>query len=148
LLLLLLSACSGIKAYKGGSEQNLQLRAAAESGSMLSSVTTSVDIYSVDKSCRLQYEGTVALKNGSVTTGIPVGQPSYLVFNFSSSSFLANSSGNATFDALLTPKRGARYEIEASYADDLYDVTVYERASGSRKSREISPGSLSECKPG
>jgi hypothetical protein len=86
-----LSASCSLKPYPNTLEKNLYIRTETKSGSFLSTVRTAVNVYRVDASCRAQYEGTVELNSPSVFVGIPLGRPSYLVFNFASSSFLANT---------------------------------------------------------
>lgn len=112
---------------------------------MFSSVKGSVDIYRVNTLCQINYEGTVNLNSKVARIGIPLSKPSYLVFNFASSSFLANSSGSISYDTLLTPRAGYTYDVETSYVDDLYNVTIFER--GKRGRHEIEDRSLKDCVP-
>ena len=97
-----------------------------ESGSFFLSVNTSVDIYLVNRDCSLEYEGTIKLDKASVSVGIPPDKSSYLVFGFASSSFLANSSGDISYETLLKPHKGYRYLIKASYINDIYNVEIRE----------------------
>ena len=87
----LLAGCSGKFAYRNTLAKNLHIQTETDSGSVLSSVAAAVGIYRVDEHCKIDYQGTVDLDTPSVSVGIPSGRPSYLVFEFASSSFLASS---------------------------------------------------------
>ena len=145
LAVLMLAGCSGIKPYPNDLEKNLYLMVKVKSDSMFSSVKASVDIYRVDLNCQTYYQGTVNLNNETAKVGIPASRPSYLVFNFSSSSFLANSSGSINYETVLIPRAGHIYDAEVNYVDDLYNVTTFER--GKRGRHEIEDKSLKDCIP-
>jgi hypothetical protein len=144
----LLTACSGIRPYPDTLDDNLHLRTRTESGSLFSSVRAAVDIYRVNARCQTEYQGTVALDSPSVAIGIPVDQPSYLVFGFASSSWLANSSSSISYETLLTPRSGHEYDIEVTYLDDIYHVAILEKHQRNDISRDIGQRSLSDCIPG
>lgn len=141
----LLTACSGIKTYPNTLDRNLRVTTKTDSGSALSSVRTAVDIYQVEPDCSIKYSGTIQLDSPDVDIGIPTGRSSYLVFIFSSSGFLSGSS-TTSYDTLLRPRKGIRYDIDVSYLEDIYNVVIHER-QGSNKSREIEARSLAACKP-
>jgi len=143
----LLTACSGIKPYPNTLEDNLHLHTMTESGSLFSSVRAAVDIYRVNARCQTEYQGTVALDSSSKAIGIPVDQPSYLVFDFASSSWLASSSSSISYDTLLTPRSGHDYDIEVSYLDDIYNVAILERQHRNGNSHDVGQRSLGECTP-
>jgi hypothetical protein len=119
-----LAGCSGLQTYPNNLDKNLQVRTQVQSGSVFSKVRASMSIYEVNKRCEIQYEGTVNLEKLSVPVGIPAGRWSYLVFDFSSSGFLSNTSTSTASGALLNPQAGARYDIDVSYRDDIYNVTI------------------------
>jgi hypothetical protein len=144
----LLAACSGIKPYPDLAEKNLQVRTSTESGSIFSSVRASLDIRRVDAQCRTEYEGTIDLKKASVKVGIPAERWSYLVFYFSSSSWLSNRSGTMTQATLLKPRAGYRYDAEVTYRDDTYHVVIRESRSGTGGGREIELLRLDACERG
>jgi hypothetical protein len=102
-------------------------------------------VYRVDASCRAEYEGSVALNIPSVFVGIPLGRPSYLVFNFASFSFLANASGTISYATLLTPRAGYIYDVKVNYVDDMYAVIIRETHPQGPLSREIERRDLSLC---
>jgi len=93
--------------------------------STLSGVRGALHIHSVDAQCRTEYLGTLDLNQPAVVIGIPADRASYLVFNFSSSSWLRGSHATS-HEALLRPRAGHRYEIEASYRNDIYNVVLRE----------------------
>jgi hypothetical protein len=115
-----LAACSSVKPYPESSDKNLQVRTDA------TKVRASLEIYRLDDQCRMLYEGTVALDQPVVAIKVPPERASILVLTFSSSSFLGGSRGAMTRQTLLRPKTGHRYEIEARYKDDIYDIGLNE----------------------
>lgn len=137
--------CSGIKPYPNTLVQNLHITTTTDTGSLFSSVNASLDIYQVKSDCRLIYAGTVKLDTTSKSVGIPPGKSSYLVFTFASSSFLAGSSGNTSYETLLRPRKGYHYTINASYIDDIYDVQIRESHPRNNISRDIETVGLTNC---
>ena len=136
----LASGCSNVKPYKITSPGNLSLKAKTDSD-----VKAAVDIYSVDKACKLTYQGTVDVGNKFKKVGIPMNKPSYLVINFSKSSFWSGQSSNMSQEALLTAKKGYRYQIDMSYVDYIYDIQVKRIHRKSGKSRAIELAGLGAC---
>lgn len=125
ILAVALGGCSGIKTYPNNLEKNLQLRAQVESGSVFSKLRASMSVFEVDAQCQTEYKGTVDFDEPSVPVGIPSGRWSYLVFDFSSSGFLSNNSTSIARGALLKPQAGGHYDIDVSYRDDIYNVTIH-----------------------
>src|SRR2546428_3365829 len=107
---------------------------AKTSGSLLSSVGARLHVYDVGPGCKATYRGTVELGGSRTEVGVPAGSPSYLVFEFPRFSLIARSTTH--FETLLTPRPGYRYDLEASYADDLYGATIYERPPAGKTRRE------------
>lgn len=140
------SGCSGIKPYPNNLDKNLYITTTTESGSVFSSVNASLDIYQVKPDCTLNYQGTVKLDTNSKSVGIPANDPSYLVFGFTSSSFLASNSGNISYETLLKPRKGYHYLITASYIDDIYNVQIRETDPRRKTSRDIDTAGLNNCK--
>lgn len=124
LVIFAIAGCSGLKTYPNNLDKNLQVRTQVESGSAFSKVRASMSIYGVNSQCQIQYEGTVNLGESSVPVGIPADRLSYLVFDFSTSGFLSNTSTSTASGALLNPQAGTRYDIDVSYRDDIYNVTI------------------------
>lgn len=141
----LLAACSGIKTYPDTSPRNLVVKTDARSGSAFTSVRVSVHIHEVDANCRTQYLGTVQLNVPSVEIGIPPERPSYLVFNFHSSTFLGSSTGSINYETLLRPRAGYTYDATARYVDGLYHVVIRESDPRRSTGREIGQRGLAEC---
>jgi len=137
----LLAGCSGVRPYPSRSENNARV-AAVTQGGMLTSVEASLDVYAVDPACQLGYQGTVTLREAPQTIGLPVGTPSYLVFRFYRSTFLAGSSGSISYETLFTPRKGEIYAFDASYRNSTYDVIIKDA-----RGREIDPRALDACKP-
>jgi hypothetical protein len=140
-----LAGCSGLKTYSDTSAKNLDVHTRTDSGSFLSSTRASLDIYSVNNTCEPAYQGTVTLDQETRTVGLPAERPSYLVFRFESSSFLANSSGATSYDTLLTPLPDHHYDVDVRYLDGIYSVTILERSTGDRKANRIAPVELKDC---
>ena len=141
----LLAGCSGIKSYPDTSPKNLVVKTEARSGSVWGSVRVSVHIHEVDASCRTEYLGTVQLSSPSVEIGLPPERPSYLVFNFYSSSFLGSSTGSINYETLLRPRAGYTYDATARYADGIYLVEVRESGARGSTGREIARRGLADC---
>jgi hypothetical protein len=109
----------------------------------LSGVRGALHIHSVDAQCRTEYLGTLDLDRPTVAFGIPAERASYLVFNFSSSSLLRGSHATSS-ETLLRPRAGHRYEIVASYRDDIYNLVLRELpAKGA--ARELPLRELASC---
>lgn len=142
----ILMGCSGIKSYPNNLAKNLAITTTTEAGSIFSSVKASVDIYQINTDCSLDYQGTVKLDKASTSVGVPSDKPSYLVFGFASSSFLASSSGNITYETVLKPRKGYHYLINASYIDDIYNVEIREVHPRKNTSRNIDILALNSCK--
>lgn len=141
----LLAGCSGKYTYPNTLAKNLYIETTTDSASILSSVRAAMGVYRVDEHCRIEYQGTVDLDSSSISVGIPAGEPSYLVFEFASSSFLANSRRSITYETLLVPIAGRDYRLEVSYVDDIYYVQIREGRSGELAMRRIPRKSLQAC---
>jgi hypothetical protein len=138
----LVGGCSGEHAYRSDLPANVSVTTKA-SGSLFSSVRVRLHVYDVGAGCRAAYRGTVELGGSRAEVGVPAGSPSWLVFEFPRSSLVYSSTTH--YEILLTPRRGYRYDLEASYADDLYGATIYERAPGAKTRKEIANRRLGEC---
>lgn len=146
LVLSLLTACSGIKTYPNTMDKNLHVTTETDSGSVFSSLNTSVDIYQVKADCTIEYTGSVQLDSQSVDIGIPTERSSYLVFVFASSGFFSNSS-MTSYDTLLRPRKGYNYNAKVSYMDDIYNVVMQETPTHTTKNRVIDAKELAACRP-
>lgn len=143
-----MTGCAGgdTRPYVSSAENNLRFTTVAESGSAFSSVRASVHIHSVDENCRTNYQGTIRLDESAIASGIPVGQPSYLVFSFASSSFLGGRRGSITYKTLLTPRSGHDYDIAVAYVDDTYNATIREVNQRNYRRREVRYRPLDTCR--
>ncbi len=142
----LLAGCSGLKPYPDNSARNLDIHTRTDSGSILSSTRVSLDVYRLAPDCSTDYEGTVELNPSTLSVGLPADRASYLVFRFSSASFLASSSSVTRYDTLFTPRQGQRYDADVSYIDDIYNVTIREKSSASSTARVIEHKDLRACR--
>jgi len=122
----ILSGCSGTTPYVSDAEDNLFITTDTQSG-FLSGVDASLDIYRLNENCVSHYRGTVVLGDALVPVGIETGEPVQLVFNFESSSFLANSNSSISYDVVLYPEFGYHYDVDVSYRNDIYNVEISER---------------------
>lgn len=141
----LLVACSSKFAYPNTLAKNLHIQTETASGSPFSSVHAALGIYRVDAQCRIEYQGTIDLDNAVVSVGLPSGRPSYLVFEFASSSFLAGSRRSITYETLLVPAAGHDYRLEVSYVEDIYNVEIQESRPGESTPRRIIRRDLRTC---
>lgn len=135
----LFSGCAGITPYKADLPHNFKINTKTES------VKATLHIYSVNAQCHTDYQGSIGLENESIELGLPVGKPSYLVVNFSSSSFWSNSRSQMSHDTFLPARNGYRYELNISYIDDIYNVTLYEVNRRTGNKRELPAKALNAC---
>lgn len=142
----LLSACSGIRPYPNHLDKNVQIRTDTASGSIFSSTRASVGIYRVDEHCRIQYEGTIDLDKPVVLVGLPSDRLSYLIFRFSSSSFLANVRSSIAQETLLKTRTGHAYQVDVTYRNSIYNVVVREQYPRKRGSHELDLKRLDACR--
>lgn len=143
-----LAGCAGTTPYTASPDNNVRFTTVTKSGSLLSSVRASVHIHAVDAACRTTYRGTIVLEKSSMTTGIPVGRTSYLVFAFNSGHLLSNSRSSIAYRTLLTPGRGHDYEIAVSYVDNMYDARINQVNRRTGKRREIRRRDIRTCRGG
>jgi len=141
-----LSGCSGVRPYPNTGEKNLVIRTEADSGSIFSTVSAAVDIFSVTADCQIEYQGTVDLKGPSVEVGIPPDRMSYMVFVFSNSSFLGSSRSTISHETLLEARRGHNYDISVNYIDDIYNVAINEKNPRNPDGHKIAVRDMSTCK--
>jgi len=136
----LLAGCSGIKTYPDTRPKNLRVHTA------VSSVRAALDVHRVGTSCETEYQGTVPLDSSSVEIGLPAERLSYVVFRFSSSSFLTGSSRSLSYGTLIRPRAGYTYDVKVRYQDDMYNVSIREIDLRKSSSREVERRDLSACK--
>jgi hypothetical protein len=117
----LLAGCTSARQpYSNDLAKNVEVRPA------LAKVRAALHIHRVDAQCRTQYAGTLDLDRPAIGVGLPPGAWSYLVFDFSSSGLLTGSR-QMRKETLLRVRPNHRYEIDAVYRDDIYNVVMRER---------------------
>jgi hypothetical protein len=121
---LLSAGCA--KPYRSNAPENLYLSTQTQGG-LLSSVKVGLDIHQLDERCQTEYLGRVRLGGESVALGLDVNRPAYLVFEFMTSAWLANSSSSIAYDTVFTPRPGHAYDIDVTYVEELYEVAIRER---------------------
>ena len=145
-IILLISGCSGLQTYHSDLDSNLQISTHTDSGSMLSSISTAVDIHKVNPDCTTEYTGTVKLGDEAKAIGLQTGRSTYLVFVFERGGiFSAETSTH--YDTLIRPRDGYQYTAQVSYQDDIYNVILNEIDPGSKKSRAIATRGKHACRP-
>jgi hypothetical protein len=112
---------------------------------MFSKVRAAVHIHRVDADCLTEYQGTVQLNEPTAEIGLPTERLSLMAFVFSSSSFLAGSSGSIRYETLLKPRAGYTYDVKVSYVDRMYYVAIREIDPRKSSSREVERKSLKAC---
>jgi hypothetical protein len=146
LVVALTAGCSGLRPYPNTLEKNVQIRTETASGSIFSSTRAQLGIYRVDAQCRIEYEGTLDLDKPVVLVGLPADRPSYLVFCFSSSSFLANTRSSIRQETLLRTRPDHSYRIDVTYRNSIYNVVVREHLPRKGGSREVALRRLGDCR--
>jgi hypothetical protein len=139
------AGCSSLKPYPRVTPENVVVKSAIESGSVLSSMLGSVHIHELDSGCHTSYVGTVKLDRPSIALGLPAERASYLVFAFDGSSFLGGTSSSTSAGTVLKPRAGYRYEFAVSYKDSIYNVVVRESDLRKGGSRELPRQQLKGC---
>jgi hypothetical protein len=81
-----------------------------------------------------------------VAVGLPPNRWSYLVFNFSSSSFLGGASSSIDRETLFRPRAGYRYDVAVTYRNDIYHVAIREIPPRGGKGREIEFRDIRACR--
>ena len=140
-----LLGCAGIKIYPNSLDKNFTAHVTKDSGSGFSDLTTSINIYEVNRKCEANLLGTVQLENGVTEIGLPLDQLVFLYFNFSQASFLNVNNRAISLSTFLYPQKRYRYEARMLYIDDIYNVEVDEINSQNLARKEINTAPWSEC---
>jgi hypothetical protein len=139
------AGCSSLKPYPSVAPENVVVKSALESGSVLSSMRGSVHIHELDSACHASYVGTVKLDRPSIALGLPAQRASYLVFVFEGSSLFGGSTSSAGAGTVLKPRPGYRYEFAVTYKDSIYNVVLRESDPRKGGSRELPRQELRGC---
>jgi len=142
----MLSACTGIKTYPNHLDKNLVIKTETDSGSLISSVKASLDIYDVSAECKPNYIGTVKLDQPNVEVGLKPGRVTYLSFRFNSSGFLSSSSSTISLDTLIKPRKSFGYDAKVRYQNDIYNVEIFEIRPNNSQRRELAMHTMRDCK--
>ena len=133
-----LAACASGKHYPDSvAPKNLSIKTS-------SSARAALGVHGVGPQCHTEYLGTVTLDKSSAEIGLPAERWSYLVFDFATSSFLGGRRTNTTFETLLKPRAGYRYEASVTYRDDIYNVVIREQSPRGAW-REVAMRDLASC---
>jgi hypothetical protein len=138
-MLLVVSGCSGLKTYPTTAGGNLAVHT-----QMDANVRAALHIHRIDARCRTEYVGTVRLDRPSMVLSVPAGQPSYLVVEFDTSSFLGGNRSTAA-GTLLNARPGNGYELAVKYRDSIYDVALSETDARTRQRHAMARRDLNEC---
>lgn len=139
LVLWLAAGCSSLKPYEAAGPDNVLVNSA------LSEVRGALHVHGVEAGCRTEYFGTVHLDRPATALSLPPGRLSYLVFSFDSTSWLAGSRSTSV-GRLLEPRAGYRYDVDVTYRESIYNVTLRESAPRDGPTREIVRRGLPDCK--
>ena len=134
----LLAGCA--TPYRPGNvEKNLTVNLDLQDGSALTLSGAALGVNYVGKDCSNDYRGYVDLVQGANEVGIPVGQRTLLIVEVGQRTLGSRSAMQR--GAAFTPKPGARYRIDASYVDTMFDFRLYEVTRAGK--RELPVGN--EC---
>lgn len=139
LTLFFLQACSSLIAYKNSAPVNLKIIKQTDSD-----IRTQIHIYDVSQNCQLDYVGTVNMNTDMTEIGVNVNKLSFVEVQFSSSSFFSGDR-STTYGSLLTPSKNYKYELNANYIDNIYNVTFFKNKLKSNNKMEIDPMGLESC---
>lgn len=137
-LVLLLSACAGVKPFDSSLKSNVFISSKTDPG-----VNAVIDIYRLNKKCESSFQGRVAMDSPKKSIGLAAKQSHYLVISFTSSSFWSGQSSSMSQELWLKPSKGKTYQMNLSYIDAIYEVNLKEK---SKKSREIGLEPPAECR--
>lgn len=129
-LFLLIAGCSNIKTFPSTADKNLQVR------TKVSGAVANLQVHGMRGGCVVDYLGTVDLKNGVTQVGVTPDQPVYLVFLFTTYRF-GGGGGMVPYTTIFTPRAGAQYVADVSYADRIYYVSIHEVGARGVLGREI-----------
>lgn len=139
-LSVVLSGCTLIKTYKSSYPKNFTV-----SGKSSSGVRTSLHIHSISKSCKLNYIGTVGVRDNKKRAGLPLNQKIYLEVEYFTSSFLWMNNKSTSYGVVINPRKGYTYTLKSQYNDDVYDVSLHYNKRGSKNRYEVPVVGIDSC---
>lgn len=134
--LMLMSACSSNppKVYPNTLDKNMKIQLNVED-SGLKSTSAYVYVKDFENGCPKNYLGYLDLTDGVNYLGLAPGTKTKLGVTIKRS-FLSNSS-RVRYAITVTPKKGAKYELEVNYIDNMTDMRLYEVRGKKRKQLPI-----------
>lgn len=128
----LAAGCASSRPYPNDRDKNLTVNLhLVKNGGFLTSAGAAAGINSYAKDCTNDYKGYVDLAEGANEIGLEIGQPTLLIVEITHKTM--GSSGGVQRGALITPKAGVRYQIDANYVDGMFDFRLYEIGRGGKK---------------
>lgn len=137
LLAMLFQGCSGTKPYPKQNTENISVTTKLDSGSLLSSMNAYLHVYAIDATCKESYLGTISLDNERTYSGVEGNKDMKFYVVFSSSSFLPEGNGAMGVPVNVKVKKGYTYEFDLVYADDIYNVDVFEIDDKTKKRQKL-----------
>ena len=135
--------CTSNPVYKNESEKNLAINLKVdERNGLFNSIDIAAGVNDIDSQCQPHYRGYQTLSPGRNEMGLAPGILTNLVIEVAKSKYRSGSSYSR--GTLITPLPGKRYEIDASYLDNMFDFRLYEITGKKRKPLKLL--SLTECK--
>lgn len=145
-LILTFSACSSVKTYPNDQKKNMTIKTSTNSGSAFRNIKVFMHIYKMDKKCKFDHLGVVELDKPTNKVGLPVNQKLLIEFAFVNATFMNQSSSITREETIITPLRGRFYEVEASYDEGIYDVSIWQKKSSRSKKIKFKNISYDTCK--
>lgn len=132
----LAAGCASSPPYPNNRDKNLTINLhLVKNGGFLTSAAAVAGINSYARDCSNDYQGYVNLAEGANEIGLEIGQPTLLIVEITHKTF--GSSGGVQRGALLTPRAGSRYQIDANYVDGMFDFRLYEIGGKGKKPLDI-----------
>lgn len=134
----LLAGCAGsLPRYPNDRPKNVTVDLHFDSGGgFLSSSKAFAGINEFNKDCSTHYKGWVKLSEGVNEIGLAIGHPTLLVVELSHSSW-GGDGGSMQRGVVITPKPGVHYQVDANYADSMYDIRLYRMTRAGKKRLNI-----------
>src|SRR5690348_5161224 len=83
-----LTGCSGLRTYPNAYDKNAVVRLTTDPGSLLTTRSVDLDLYTIDPSCEATYLGTLKLRDATIDVGLPVDRKVLLAYVFSRSAVI------------------------------------------------------------
>lgn len=134
---LLFGCAASLPRYPNNRPKNVTIDLDFDSGGgFLSSSKALAGINDFGKDCSTHYKGWVKLSEGKNEVGLAVGQPTLLVVELSHSSW-GGDGGSMQRGVVITPRPGVHYQVDARYADAMYDIRLYKMTRAGKRRLNI-----------